>query len=246
MTTTLQQKVLDISAREVGYREGPHNNETKYGADFGFNFVAWCAIFCSTIYKWAGVTYLGKTPRYASTIAWRDNARKNGRWSQTPRVGDVAMMAHSSSTGHVGIVIGWSPNYSVIYTREGNTNDQGGREGNGVWNRARSRGSWDGFIQMDDWGGSSPIQPSPPPTGNRCGDPAGHPLLKRGARGPAVNHLQYLLQRTGSTISGDGDFGPATESAVRNFQTWAKLTSDGVVGPQTWGTLHRHVDGLSV
>ncbi len=93
-----------------------------------------------------------------------------------------------------------------------------------------------------------PVSPpvTTPPTTNKCGDSAGHPTVKMGVRSPAVNHLQYLLQRTGSTIVGDGVFGPATDSAVRNFQTWAKLTSDGICGPNTWATLHKHVDGLTV
>lgn len=95
-------------------------------------------------------------------------------------------------------------------------------------------------------GATSVPTPQTPTSTRKCGDPSGHPLLKRGAVGPAVNHLQYLLQRTGSKIAGDGEFGPATESALRNFQTWAKITSDGVCGNQTWSTVHRHVDGLTV
>jgi len=32
----------------------------------------------------------------------------------------------------------------------------------------------------------------------------------------------------------DGDFGPATDVAVRALQTWGGVTVDGVVGDETW------------
>jgi len=38
-------------------------------------------------------------------------------------------------------------------------------------------------------------------------------------------------------LSTDGQFGPLTEMAVKDFQESASLVSDGVVGPKTWGAL---------
>ena len=35
----------------------------------------------------------------------------------------------------------------------------------------------------------------------------------------------------------DGDFGPATEKAVRYFQTKVNLEPDGEVGADTWASL---------
>lgn len=36
----------------------------------------------------------------------------------------------------------------------------------------------------------------------------------------------------------DGVFGSQTKSAVKDFQTWVGVSSDGKVGPDTWGKLY--------
>jgi peptidoglycan hydrolase-like protein with peptidoglycan-binding domain len=53
-------------------------------------------------------------------------------------------------------------------------------------------------------------------------------LLKRGTRGETVKKLQSALG-----IGADGDFGPATEKAVRAFQEANSLDVDGIAGPKT-------------
>lgn len=69
-------------------------------------------------------------------------------------------------------------------------------------------------------------------------DPGQPPTLRRGSDEPAVALLQESLQRAGYRIAIDGDFGPATELAVRQFQiAHPGLTVDGIVGPATWRAL---------
>lgn len=70
--------------------------------------------------------------------------------------------------------------------------------------------------------------------------------LRTGMSGPDVGYLQGVLKcKSGQSqlnirpLPGPWDFGPMTETAVRNFQSfWAALGADlvvdGVVGPQTW------------
>ena len=62
--------------------------------------------------------------------------------------------------------------------------------------------------------------------------------VKNGSSGNAVKAAQYLLKKVYCySIDVDGSFGPATQSAVKDFQTRKGLSSDGIVGPATWTAL---------
>ncbi len=66
----------------------------------------------------------------------------------------------------------------------------------------------------------------------------GQPTISQGATGEAVRRLQRALRRTPNPgLVVDGVFGPATETAVKQFQQGAGLVADGVVGPQSWAAL---------
>lgn len=60
-------------------------------------------------------------------------------------------------------------------------------------------------------------------------------ILKRGLKGAPVKRLQAKLG-----ITADGDFGPGTEKAVRDFQKSAGLAVDGIAGPDTFTALGLH------
>jgi hypothetical protein len=66
---------------------------------------------------------------------------------------------------------------------------------------------------------------------------AGEPTLKHGAKGNAVKRLQRALARAGYQVEADGDFGPATDRAVRAFQAARGLAADGIAGPATWAAV---------
>jgi peptidoglycan hydrolase-like protein with peptidoglycan-binding domain len=63
-------------------------------------------------------------------------------------------------------------------------------------------------------------------------------LLRRGDAGATVRKLQALLNAGDDAgLDVDGDFGPLTERAVRDFQASRHLAVDGIVGVQTWTAL---------
>lgn len=89
-------------------------------------------------------------------------------------------------------------------------------------------------------GGTTPgPQPAPTPAPVPAGYFTG--LLYIGSRGPQVSELQRRLKAAYAAYAGqlpvDGDFGPLTDAAVREFQRRSRLTVDGIVGPQTAAAL---------
>lgn len=64
------------------------------------------------------------------------------------------------------------------------------------------------------------------------------PILRRGSIGEAVQLLQSQINLIATQkLVVDGEFGPATETAIKAIQKSKKLVVDGVVGPQTWVAL---------
>ena len=64
-----------------------------------------------------------------------------------------------------------------------------------------------------------------------------YPTIKMGSKGPDVKNLQTILNSKGYSLVVDGEFGPSTQAAVKNFQRANGLTDDGIVGPKTWEKL---------
>ena len=56
--------------------------------------------------------------------------------------------------------------------------------------------------------------------------------IKLGSKGNTVQKLQQLL-----SLTVDGNFGPKTDKAVKEFQTKNNLIADGIVGAKTWTAL---------
>ncbi|MGW5398470.1 peptidoglycan-binding domain-containing protein [Streptomyces sp. NPDC003952] len=79
------------------------------------------------------------------------------------------------------------------------------------------------------------------PSGWYCGYEYGTPYTDRGDSGNKVREVQCLLRDVWGFNIGktgvDGDFGKATEDAVKAFQRSRGLSPDGKVGPNTWARL---------
>lgn len=76
----------------------------------------------------------------------------------------------------------------------------------------------------------------------------GDRLLRNGCGGPDVKELQTALIELGYDCGAwgvDGDFGDATEIAVKAFQAREALEEDGVVGPLTLKALRAALDKMA-
>ena len=65
-------------------------------------------------------------------------------------------------------------------------------------------------------------------------------VLKKGTKGAAVKAMQTLLIGYGFDCGekgADSSFGPATDRALRAYQSAKALEVDGSCGPATWASL---------
>lgn len=115
---------LSIAEAEIGYVEGPKENETKYGKAMKANFQPWCGSFVNWIAKNARVTI----PNCIYTPSGANAFIKAGTWEYAeeaePESGDIAFFDFPSDgidrISHVGIVLSNNGDGTVT-TIEGNT-----------------------------------------------------------------------------------------------------------------------------
>ncbi|KDN79782.1 serine/threonine protein kinase [Streptomyces olindensis] len=82
--------------------------------------------------------------------------------------------------------------------------------------------------------------PGTPPWISRCTYYSGTELTVRGDKGQRVVQVQCMLTQRGLKVGDagvDGQFGGATQAAVKRFQRAKGLSADGEVGPDTWAAL---------
>lgn len=61
--------------------------------------------------------------------------------------------------------------------------------------------------------------------------------FRSGDQGTEVAEIQGALANLGYDVAADGDFGPATQEAVKEFQASMGIDADGLVGSQTYQAL---------
>lgn len=110
-----------------------------------------------------------------------------------------------------------------------------------LWQSANSSGVWS-YVEPKI------LTPTWVHFDRRFGTPAcasgGFPLVKRGSISNYVCIAQDDLNTLGFSTGGlDGIFGARTQQAVKNYQQSRGLTSDGIVGCNTWRSLQEAVVG---
>ena len=117
-------RLVQVAKSQVGYIEGPKDNETKYGAFTKANFQPWCGSFVMWCANEAGV----KIPNTVYTPGGAAAFKKAGQWIDgdlaDPEPGDIAYFDFPSDgvdrISHVGIVIEDNED-GTVWCIEGNT-----------------------------------------------------------------------------------------------------------------------------
>lgn len=127
--------IVRFELSQVGYRE-VGDNDTIFGHLYGMNNVPWCSIFQSIMAKLTGCEKI--IPHTAYTPAGADWFQKKGQWHHSPELGDLVYFYHASMgrIGHVGMVVDRGDGH-IFTTVEGNSNNDGSRNGNGVYKLKR-------------------------------------------------------------------------------------------------------------
>jgi hypothetical protein len=133
-TATFQKanRLLDIARKEIGVKEKTSNSSPQidaYNAYVGFKAVPWCASFVSYCFGKAGFT----EPR----TAWSPGLFPKDRLAKDPVAGMVMGIYFDNlkRVGHCGLVE--RVKGSWISAIEGNTNNGGERDGDGVYRKLR-------------------------------------------------------------------------------------------------------------
>lgn len=139
-----RDRVVKIYQGEIGVREKTGQNDgervEEYLHTVGHKKGApWCAAFVSWVFKEAGVIAVKSawSPAWfpALNIVYTRGANKN----KIPDSGDVfgIYFQNLKRIAHVGFIDDWQQSTSFTITVEGNTNDIGSREGDGVYRKRR-------------------------------------------------------------------------------------------------------------
>lgn len=247
---------LDDKTANAGY-----NNRTKYARDLanaGYyqsskQGVAWCDVFVD----WCHYIAAGKNSKLAQEVIYQTGPygagcafsmqyyKQAGRlYLSDPRPGDQIFFGTSKSVDHTGIVIKVAN--GRVYTIEGNTSATVGvvANGGGVFEKSYAIN----YKKIVGYGRPNyaiesekevvETETAKTTTTGVCNVELN--ILRKGSEGNQVKALQTLLIGYGYPCGGwgaDGNFGAATDSAVRRYQKAKKLEIDGAVGPATWGKL---------
>jgi hypothetical protein len=148
----LRDRALVIAQRFVGVREERKNSGPDI--DRWLSWVGlqpgqpWCMAFVHGMYKMAAME-LGPTesPWPATGSVWRCWNTVPDLW-KSDRSSQGAVFVHitTENTGHCGFVVGVDGDDYL--TVEGNTNEEGSREGDGVYQKRRPKDYVDGFIDV--------------------------------------------------------------------------------------------------
>lgn len=143
-TDSLRLRVIEIYSHEIGIKEATGNNDGQRVEEFlsvtGLGRGnPWCAAFVAWTFNQAGI----ETVRSAWSPDWFPSDKtiytRGKAGNKTPQQADVfgILFPNLGRIAHVGFIDQWPDNSPFIITVEGNTNNDGSREGNQTCKKRR-------------------------------------------------------------------------------------------------------------
>lgn len=211
-------------AKQAAYvREYSGDSQRQASCEYGGKWDGHYVTDCSGFFTWA-FKELGGTMYHGSNTMYRSWCTSKGKITSATALlpGYAVFTGNENTHNHVGLYIGDGWVIEAANARDGVIKSKVSAKKWTYW----------GALKGVDYSDSSESHA-----------PAGSPTLRKGDKGEAVAEMQGLLAGLGYDLGKygiDGDFGSATEKAVRAFQKASGLTVDGVVGKDTWNALRGH------
>lgn len=202
----------------------------KYSVQYGKKWIGHRVWDCSGLTRWSALQH-GISYHHGSNSMWNYDSAYRGELTKGMDlpVGAYVYTGNQSTKPHIG-----------TYTGDGLVTEAAGSNA-GVIQTKLHGGKWKYWslgkdIQYDFIPGKEkePVASTPTQTTEK------RPTIRKGNRNIYVKQVQEKLLALGYNLGicgVDGDFGTATEEAVKKFQRDHGLTADGVVGPKTYAAL---------
>ena len=202
------------------------DEDRAQGRKYGSKWIGHKVADCSGLFSWAfkmlgGYMYHGSDTMYRKYCTNKGEL-KNGKRTDNGALkpGTAVFVWNGKKYSHVGLFVGDGTVIEAMSTV------------NGVTTSRVTAGKWTHWGELTgvDYGSA------PAPSDDQL------PTLRKGDKGQYVTLLQTKLKNKGYDLGKcgvDGDFGSATQAAVKTFQKDNGLTVDGVVGNATWAALEK-------
>lgn len=212
------------------------DSDRAQGRKYGSKWIGHTVADCSGLFSWAfkklgGYMYHGSDTMYRKYCTDHGELKKGKRADgKTLKPGTAVFVWNGKKYSHVGLYVGGEKVIEAMGTLQGVTTSK----------VTASKWTHWGELKGISYSGLQPAQ-TPEPTPSL-------PTIKKGSKGEYVKKAQTILFKLGYDLGSygiDGDYGKATEAAVKAFQKDHKLTPDGVTGAKTWEALQKADEQIS-